>query len=100
MRARTRLVASLCLCAVAAALAATLTTGHVTAAGTNPSADIDQCANGPVDAPVPCTGSAWQNGNANASGAHWSEGESIAYRMKFGGLVPGSTHYVTIQWDT
>jgi hypothetical protein len=98
MRARTRLVASLCLCAVATALAVTLTTGNVTAAGG--SANIDQCANGPVSAPVPCTGVNWQNGNANANNAHWAEGESIAYRLKFGSLVPGSTHYVTIQWDT
>ena len=100
MRVSTRLAATLSVCAAAAALSAALTTGNVTAAGGNPSADLDQCANGPADAPVHCTGSAWQNGNANASGAHWAEGESIAYRLKFGGLVPGSTHQVTIQWDT
>ena len=98
MRARTRLVASLCLCAVATALAAMLTTGNVTAAGG--SANLDQCANGPVSAPVPCTGANWQNGNANANNAHWAEGESIAYRLSFGSLIPASTHYVTIQSDT
>ena len=100
MKPGTRLLLSLLLCAVATALAATFATRNVTAAGGNPSANLDQCANGPAYAPVPCTGSAWQNGNANASNAHWAEGDSIAYRMKFGGLVPGSTHHVTIQWDT
>src|SRR5688572_19061302 len=28
-------------------------------------ADLDQCANGPTSAPVPCTLDAWQNGNVN-----------------------------------
>ncbi|PYR26180.1 MAG: hypothetical protein DMF98_09830, partial [Acidobacteria bacterium] len=83
---------------MATALAAMLTTGNVTAAGG--SANLDQCANGPVSAPVPCAGANWQNGNANANNAHWAEGESIAYRLKFSSLAPGSSHYVTIQWDT
>ena len=99
MRASTRVLASLSLCAVAAMLGGALVTQNVAAAG-NGSANLDQCANGPLSAPVPCTGGAWQNGNANASSAHWSEGESIAYRLKFGGLTPGSTHQVTIEWDT
>src|SRR5205814_4643704 len=99
MKASTRLLASLVVCAAATAAAATLTTRSAAAAG-NPSADLDQCANGPIYAPVPCTGTAWQNGNTNANNSHWYEGGSIAYRMKFSSLTPGSTHYVTIQWDT
>ena len=98
MRASTCLVASLCFCMVATALAVTLTTGNVTAAGG--SANLDQCANGPVSAPVPCTGANWQNGNANANNAHWAEGDSIAYRIKFTALTAGSPHQVTIEWDT
>jgi len=100
MKAGTRLLASLSLCAVAVMLAVALETPNVTAAGGNPSADIDQCANGPLTAPVPCTGTAWQNGNANGSSAHWAEGDSIAYRVKFGSLSTGTSHQITIEWDT
>jgi hypothetical protein len=59
----------------------------VTAA--NPSADLDQCRNGDQLHPVQCTGSAWVNGNAGASNAHWFEGDSIAYRMRFTNLAAG-----------
>src|SRR5436309_13746449 len=100
MKAATRLLASLSLCAAVTMLAGALTTPKVTAAGGNPSANIDQCANGPSYAPVPCAGLAWVNGNANSGNAHWAEGDSIAYRIKFGSLAPNTSHYVTIQWDT
>jgi hypothetical protein len=67
----------------------------------NEAADLDQCANGAVGGtPVQCTGAAWQNGNLNQNQAHYYEGESIAYRMRFSGLVAGSTNTVTIEWDT
>src|SRR3990170_8448856 len=66
----------------------------------NPSADLDQCANGGVGDPaVDCTGSAWQNGNLNQNQAHYSEGDSVPYRMLFGNLSIGA-HSVTIEWDT
>ena len=65
----------------------------------NSSADLDQCRNGPMSAPVVCTGSAWVNGNANAIQAHYLEGESIVYRMRFDNLALTS-HTVTIEWDT
>jgi hypothetical protein len=65
------------------------------------SADLDQCRNGSQTAPAVCTGSAWVNGNAGASNAHWNEGESIAYRMRFLNLATGTTdHFLTIEWDT
>src|SRR5690242_3629975 len=99
MKASTRLLASFSVFAGAAMLAGALATQKV-AAGTNPSANIDQCANGPFTAPVPCSGLAWQNGNANEGNAHWKEGDSIAYRIKFANLASGTTHQVTIQWDT
>jgi DNA/RNA endonuclease YhcR with UshA esterase domain len=100
MKAGTRLLASLSFCAAAATLALTLASRNVAAAGGNPSANLDQCANGEIFAPVPCTGSAWQNGNTNAGNSHWYEGDSIAYRITFSSLTPGSTHKVTIEWDT
>ena len=99
MKRTTRLLVSLVACAAATTVAATLATRNVAAAG-NPSANLDQCANGPIYAPVPCTGAAWQNGNTNANNSHWYEGGSIAYRMRFSNLTPGSTHFLTIQWDT
>jgi hypothetical protein len=65
----------------------------------NPAADLDQCRNGDQLAPVACTGAAWVNGNAGASNAHWNEGESIAYRMRFSSLTAGQ-HVLVIEWDT
>jgi len=98
MNARTRLLATVSLCALATTLAATLSIRTV-AAGTA-SANLDQCANGPTNSPVRCSGSAWQNGNTTSNNSHWYEGDSIAYRSRFSGLAIGTTHYVTIQWDT
>ena len=82
-----------------------VTTGGTTAIATaqasdgNAAADLDQCRNGPMSAPVVCTGSAWVNGNANAIQAHYLEGDSIVYRMRFDNLALTS-HTVTIEWDT
>jgi uncharacterized repeat protein (TIGR01451 family) len=67
--------------------------------GGNAAADLDQCRNGPMSDPVVCTGSAWVNGNANAIQAHYLEGDSIVYRMRFDNLALTS-HTVTIEWDS
>lgn len=64
------------------------------------SADLDQCANGPTAAPVPCTLDAWQNGNINQNQAHYKEGDSVPYRMKFDQLVIGGSNTLTISYDT
>ncbi len=66
----------------------------------NPAADLDQCANGPASAPVQCTGSNWQNGNLNQNQAHYGEGDSVPYRMRFSNLDTTISHTVTIEWDT
>jgi hypothetical protein len=64
-------------------------------------ADLDQCANGGVDGPfVPCEGTAWQNGNLGRNQAHYLEGDSVPYRLRFSGLVTGAAYTVTIEWDT
>ena len=63
-------------------------------------ANLDQCGNGPLGAEVPCVGSAWENGNLNASKAHYYEGEAVAYRLRFDGLATNVPHTVTIEWDT
>jgi len=81
-----------------------LTSAVVIAAG-NPSATLDQCANGSVTSPdtTPCqtTGSEWVNGNLGSSKAHYNEGDSVPYRFTFGNLATGATvHTVTLEWDT
>ncbi len=53
--------------------------------------DIDQCRNGTAAVPVVCTGSAWVNGSANSTQAHWAENQFIPYRAKITGLTPGPT---------
>jgi hypothetical protein len=79
-----------------------LTTAVVVAAG-NPSATLDQCANGSLTNPdtTPCltTGSEWVNGNLGSSKAHYSEGDSVPYRFTFANLGLAS-HTVTLEWDT
>ncbi|HSI88652.1 MAG TPA: carboxypeptidase-like regulatory domain-containing protein [Pyrinomonadaceae bacterium] len=61
---------------------------------------LEQCGNGPQLVPVPCTGSAWQNGNLNENQAHYAEGESVPYRIRFTGVDTSISHTVTIEWDT
>jgi len=85
---------------VAAALFAFLPSA---ALGANPSANLDQCANGPAPSPSSdgCDVSAadWVNGNLGASKANYFEGDSIPYRLTFDNLSL-SSHTVTIEWDT
>jgi hypothetical protein len=64
------------------------------------SANLDQCANGPLGSEVVCTGGAWENGNLNETKAHYFEGESVAYRLRLNGLSTTGTHSVSIEWDT
>ena len=86
---------------VAAALFAFLPAA-ATGAG-NPSANLDQCANGPAPSPPSdgCNVDAtdWVNGNLGGSKANYREGDSIPYRMTFDNLSLAS-HTVTIEWDT
>ncbi|MGB7200756.1 MAG: carboxypeptidase-like regulatory domain-containing protein [Pyrinomonadaceae bacterium] len=62
------------------------------------SADLDLCRNGTLASPVACTGSAWVNGNANSTQAHWAESQFLAYRVKFTDLPIGA-HSFTIGYD-
>jgi hypothetical protein len=64
-------------------------------------ANLDQCANGGVGDPVePCSGASWVNGNVNNSKAHWTEGQSVAYRQILTGFTIGSSYTVTLGYDT
>lgn len=61
----------------------------------NPSADLDQCKNGPTGSPN-CT---WVNGNLGPNHSSYAEGDSVPFRILFDNLAAG-THTVTIEWDT
>jgi hypothetical protein len=91
---------------IATLLSSLLLTSVVALAAGNPSATLDQCANGSLSSPdtTPCqtTGSEWVNGNLGSSKAHYSEGDSVPYRFTFGNLATGASavHAVTLEWDT
>ena len=81
---------------------------NAAASPTGVSSTIDQCANGPASDPQPCQGSSgnkvngfqnWIGGNANASNAHWAEGQFIPYRAVISGLPAGS-YQAQFQYDT
>ena len=67
-------------------------------------ATLQQCRNGALASPAPCVDSGgsvgWVSGNAGSSNSHWREGDSIPYRILFSGFNAGSTHNVTITYDT
>ncbi|HEX6539924.1 MAG TPA: hypothetical protein VF155_12175, partial [Candidatus Dormibacteraeota bacterium] len=76
--------------------------GVQTAFAANPSANLDQCANGGTGTQQ-CNStdpSDWQNGDLNSSTAHYFEGDSVPYRMRLDNLTPNTSNTVTIQWDT
>jgi hypothetical protein len=91
------------LFAVGALLTGMLATGSIVVAA-NPAANLDQCANGSAAAPnVPaCNPNEWVNGNLGSSKAHYFEGDSVPYRMRFSNLSTGATpiHHLIIEWDT
>jgi uncharacterized repeat protein (TIGR01451 family) len=68
----------------------------------NPAANIDQCRNGQITAPVQCIDNAWQNGNLGAENSHYREGDSVPFRAVLTDLdaSAGNTHTLVIQYDT
>jgi uncharacterized repeat protein (TIGR01451 family) len=67
----------------------------------NEAANIDQCRNGQISAPVPCAGSAWVNGNLGPENSHYREGDSVPFRATLTGIDTSVvTHTLTIQYDT
>jgi hypothetical protein len=67
------------------------------------SVDIEQCANGPQSAPIPCnvaTGNeGYGRGNLVASKSHYFEGQFVPIRVIGGGLTAGTTYMVTLGYD-
>ncbi len=70
-----------------------------TGGGPPPSANLDQCSNGPLATPNDCTGSAWQNGNLNATNSHYAEGQSAPYRVVMENLPTTGTLSLVIEYD-
>ncbi len=94
-RASRVLAATLFLLAVAMA-------APMLAKAANPAANIDQCRNGQITAPVQCIDNAWQNGNLGAENSHYREGDSVPFRAVLTNLdaSAGNTHTLVIQYDT
>src|SRR5687768_4362490 len=65
---------------------------------------LEQCANGARTVPQlddPCdAGSDWITGDVNHQKGHYTEGDSMPYRLIMNGLQPGVATYVTFRWDT
>src|SRR6185437_2365243 len=94
-RASRVLAATLFLLAVAMA-------APMLAKAANPAANIDQCRNGQVTAPVRCIDNAWQNGNLGPENSHYREGDSVPFRAVLTNLdaSAANTHTLVIQYDT
>jgi hypothetical protein len=98
---RLRVVAGRTAVLLVVAVAALGLPGLTGVAAAAASANLDQCANGSFDAPDDCNdANDWQNGNLNAQQAHYLEGDSVPYRMVFGGLDTTIEHTVVIEYDT
>jgi hypothetical protein len=65
--------------------------------------DIEQCANGPLAAPIPCntTGGneGYVRGNVNESKSHYVEGQSVPIRFVATGLTAAQSYTVTLGYD-
>jgi len=94
-RASRVLAATLFLLAVAMA-------APMLAKAANPAANIDQCRNGQITAPVRCIDNAWQNGNLGPENSHYREGDSVPFRAVLTNLdaSAANTHTLVIQYDT
>ncbi|HEV3363094.1 MAG TPA: hypothetical protein VG795_02950, partial [Acidimicrobiia bacterium] len=60
--------------------------------------NLDQCANGGSGSTATSCVEGWENGNLNESKAHYAEGDSVPYRLKFSGLTVGQ-YKMKIEWD-
>jgi uncharacterized repeat protein (TIGR01451 family) len=94
-RASRMLAATLFLLAIAMA-------APMLAKAANPAANIDQCRNGQISAPVQCANDAWVNGNLGEQNSHYREGDSVPFRATLTDLnaSAGNTHTLVIQYDT
>jgi hypothetical protein len=68
------------------------------APGTARAQTLNQCRNGD-SGNVACTGSAWHNGNLNASNSLYRENDFVPFRMYVNGLSAGHSYTVRIGYD-
>ncbi len=61
--------------------------------------DLDQCANGGGGSTATTCVEGWVNGNLNEAKAHYAEGDSVAYRMRFAGLTTPGQYKIELEWD-
>ena len=65
--------------------------------------DIEQCANGPRTAPIPCNtagaNEGYGRGNLVSSKSHYFEGDSVPIRVVGTGLTVGQTYTLTVGYD-
>jgi hypothetical protein len=65
--------------------------------------DIEQCANGPLAAPIPCNTTSgsdgYTRGNVNENKSHYVEGQSVPIRLVVTGLTATQSYTVTLKYD-
>jgi len=65
--------------------------------------DIEQCANGPLAAPIKCNTASgndgYTRGNVNESKSHYLEGQFVPIRLVVSDLVVGQQYTVTLGYD-
>jgi hypothetical protein len=65
--------------------------------------NIEQCANGPLAAPIPCNTASgndgYTRGNVNESKSHYYEGQFVPIRFIATDLVVGQSYTVTLGYD-
>jgi hypothetical protein len=67
------------------------------------SLDIEQCANGPLAAPIPCNtagaNQGYGRGNLVPSKSHYLEGDSVPIRIVMRGITTGVSYTITVGYD-
>ena len=72
------------------------TTGTLTTTFTDSAIQLyDQCANGTSGVGPICN---WTNGNLQTNNSNYAEGDATVQRLVMDGLVPGSSHTVTVSY--
>jgi hypothetical protein len=65
--------------------------------------NIEQCANGPVTAPILCNvasaNDGYTRGNLVASKSHYLEGDSVPIRILLEGITTGTSYTITVGYD-
>src|SRR6476619_1964488 len=60
----------------------------------------NQCQDGPVAAPVPCSGTNYKTGSLNRNNSHYVEGNSIPYQIILTAPAGSTGNTVQLNWET